>query len=340
MQKSGTLSSYGGINLIEPTFISPTGVYARIAGTGSYLPERILTNDEIAKRVDTSDEWIFSRTGIRERHIVAEGETSSMMAEQAARRALEAAGISAEQLQLIIVATCTPDKLLPSTACLLQARLGAHGCPAFDISIACAGFNYGLAVADQFIRNKTVNYALVVGVEVMSSLVDWDDRSTCILFGDGAGAVVLKGDSQPGILSTHLHADGRYGELLSVETGIRQKEEPKINMKGNEVFKVAVNSLGDVLTETLEANRILPCAVDWLIPHQANMRIIAAMAKKLDLSMERVIVTVDKHGNTSAASVPLALDTAVREGKIQRGETLLLESFGAGFAWGSALINY
>lgn len=326
--------------LIEPRFKSPTGIYARIAGTGSYLPEQILTNNDLAARVETSDEWIFTRTGIRERHIVAPGETCSMMASQAAKRAIEAAGVRGEDIGLIIVATCTPDKLLPSTACLVQAAIEAFGCPAFDVSIACAGFNYGLAIADQFIRNGSVKCALVIGSEVMSSLVDWTDRSTCILFGDGAGAVILKADTTPGILSTHLHADGRYGDLLYVDTGIRQVEEPKVMMKGNEVFKVAVNSLGDVLTETLEANQIAAAQVDWLIPHQANMRIISAMAKKLDLPMDRVIVTVDRHGNTSAASVPLALDTAVRSGKVQRGETLLLESFGGGFAWGSALINY
>lgn len=326
--------------LIEPRFKSPTGIYARIAGTGSYLPEQVLTNNDLAARVETSDEWIFTRTGIRERHIVAPDETCSMMASQAAKRAIEAAGIQGEELELIIVATCTPDKLLPSTACLVQAAIGAFGCPAFDVSIACAGFNYGLAIADQFIRNGSVKCALVIGSEVMSSLVDWTDRSTCILFGDGAGAVILQADMTPGILSTHLHADGRYGDLLYVDTGIRQVEEPKVMMKGNEVFKVAVNSLGDVLTETLEANQIAAAQVDWLIPHQANMRIISAMAKKLDLPMDRVIVTVDRHGNTSAASVPLALDTAVRSGKVKRGETLLLESFGGGFAWGSALINY
>ncbi len=316
------------------------GPYTRIAGTGSYLPRKIMTNEDMAAIVDTSDEWIYSRTGIRQRHIADKDETSSMMATQAARRALEAAGIGPEKLELIIVATCTPDRLFPSTACLVQDQLGALGCPAFDISIACAGFNYGLAIVDQFIRNNSIRTALVVGSEVMSSLVDWTDRSTCVLFGDGAGAVVLKADEAPGILSTHLHADGSYKDLLFAPTGVNSSARPVINMKGNEVFKIAVNSLGQVLTETLEANQLEASAISWLIPHQANMRIITAMAKKLNLPMERVVVTVDKHGNTSAASIPLALDTAVRQGHIQRGEYLLLESFGAGLAWGSALIRY
>lgn len=314
-------------------------VYARIAGTGSYLPKKILTNDDIAKFVDTSDEWIYTRTGIRQRHIAEKDETTSMMAEQAARRALEAAGIEASQLDMIIVATCTPDLVIPSVACLLQNRLNIHGCIAFDVSAACAGFNYGVAIADQFIRNKTIRHALVIGSEVMSSLLDWTDRTTCILFGDGAGAVVLKADSEPGVISTHLHADGGYADMLYVAPSA-EGGRPTVKMKGNEVFKVAVNSLGDVLMETLAANNLDPSVIDWLVPHQANMRIIAAMAKKLDLPMERVVVTVEQHGNTSAASVPLALDTAVRAGKIKRGDTLLLESFGAGFAWGSALIKY
>ena len=320
--------------------------HARIAGTGSYLPDKVLTNADLEKMVETSDQWIVERTGIRERHIAAAGQTTCDLAEQAARRAMEMAGRSAAQIDLIIVATTTPDRVFPSTACLLQQRLGIHGCAAFDIQAVCTGFVYALGVADKFIRTGSARCALVVGAETLSRIVDWTDRGTCVLFGDGAGAVVLEAADEPGILSTHLHADGRYQQLLTVNAGISQGydlvQEGKafIEMQGNEVFKVAVNTLGRIVDETLHDNHLAKSDIDWLIPHQANTRIIAATAKKLKMSMDRVVLTVGEHGNTSAASVPLALDTAVRDGRIQRGELLMLEAFGGGFTWGSALIRY
>ncbi len=322
-------------------------IHSRIAGTGSYLPDKVLTNAELERLVETSDEWIVSRTGIRERHIAAEGETTGDLALHAARRALEAAGVAATEIDLIVLGTTTPDLVFPSTACLLQHRLGANGCMAFDVNAACSGFMYALGIADKFIRSGTVRTALVVGSETLSRMTDWTDRQTCVLFGDGAGAVVLKASDEAGILSTHLHADGGHKDLLygpvGVSTGFRA-EEPNcgvtIRMSGNEVFKVAVKTLDRVVDETLEANRLDKTAIDWLIPHQANLRIIQATAKRLDMPMDRVIVTVDKHGNTSSGSVPLALDYAVRSGKVQRGQLLLLEAFGGGFTWGSALIRY
>ena len=320
--------------------------HARITGTGGYLPQKILTNADLAKMVDTSDEWIRARTGIRERHIAAQGETSCDLAEAAARRAIEAAGIKAADIDLIIVATTTPDKIFPSTACLLQQRLDIHGCAAFDVQAVCTGFIYALSIADKFIRTASARCVLVVGTETLSRIIDWSDRSTCVLFGDGAGAVILHADNKPGILSTHLHADGRYESLLTVPAGVSMGYETLkqgrayIQMKGNEVFKVAVNTLGRIVDETLRANALKKSDVNWLIPHQANIRIIAATAKKLKLPMERVVVTVDTHGNTSAASVPLALDTAVRDGRVQRGEILLMEAFGGGFTWGSALVKF
>lgn len=314
--------------------------YARIAGTGGYLPARVLTNHELEKTVDTTDEWIRERTGIEQRHIAAEGETTCDLAEQAARRAMEAAGAAPDQIDLVIVATSTPDQVFPSTACLLQQRLDIHGGAAFDIQAVCTGFVYALGVADKFIRTGAARKALVVGAETFSRIVDWSDRATCVLFGDGAGAVVLEASASPGILSTHLHADGQYNELLMVPGGISKAGRQYIEMRGNEVFKVAVNTLGRIVDETLEANGLDKGAVDWLVPHQANTRIIAATAKKLGMSMERVVLTVAKHGNTSAASVPLALDVAVRDGRIRRGDTLLLEAFGGGFTWGSALVKY
>lgn len=320
--------------------------YARITGTGSYLPEKVLTNADLEKMVDTSDEWISERTGIRKRHIAGEGETTCDLVEQASRQAIKAAGISSSDIDLIIVATTTPDKIFPSTACLLQERLQIHGPPAFDIQAVCTGFVYALGVADKFIRTGDTQCALVVGADTLSRIIDWSDRSTCVLFGDGAGAVILQADDEPGILTTHLHADGKYYDLLMVPEGVSQgydrvkKGEAYIHMQGNEVFKVAVNTLGRIVDETLEANRMNRNDVDWLIPHQANIRIIQATARKLKLPMERVVVTVDQHGNTSAASIPLALDVAVRDGRIKRGETLLLEAFGGGFTWGSTLLKY
>ncbi len=320
--------------------------FARIAGTGSYLPENIVTNHDLEQRVDTSDQWIRERTGIEQRHIARDGETTVDLAEKAALRALEAAGVAASEIDLIVFATSTPDKIFPSSACILQARLGIRGCPAFDIQAVCSGFVYALSVADKFIRTGSSRKALVVGAEVFSRIINWDDRATCVLFGDGAGAVVLEANEETGILSTHIHADGQYEDLLHVPCGIAddfervKAGEAFVEMKGNEVFKVAVNTLGKIVDETLDANGMQKSDVDWLVPHQANLRIIAATAKKLKLPMDRVVVTVNKHGNTSAASIPLALDTAVRDGRIQRNEVLLLEAFGGGFTWGSALIRY
>jgi 3-oxoacyl-[acyl-carrier-protein] synthase-3 len=322
-------------------------IYSRIAGTGSYLPEKVLTNDDLAKFVDTSDEWITSRTGIRERHVAAEGETTGDLAYHAAGRALEAAGVEASELDLIVLGTTTPDLIFPSTACLVQHRLGANGCPAFDVNAACSGFVFALSVADKFIRSGAARTVLVVGAETLSRMVDWTERTSCVLFGDGAGAVVLKADSETGILSTHLHADGGKKELLWNPVGVSvgfKPDEPnvgvRINMTGNDVFKHAVKALDAIVEETLEANGLDRHEIDWLIPHQANLRIIEATAKRLDMPMERVIVTVDRHGNTSSGSVPLALDEAVRSGKVQRGQLLLLEAFGGGFTWGSALLRY
>lgn len=320
--------------------------YARIAGTGSYLPDNIVTNADLADKVETSDEWIRERTGIRQRHIALPGQTTGDLAFEAATRALEAAGVAASEIDLLVLGTTTPDIIFPSTACLLQHRLGANGCAAFDVNAACSGFVYALGVADKFIRAGAAKTALVVGAETLSRMIDWTDRGTCVLFGDGAGAVVLKADDTPGILSTHLHADGGYEHLLYNPVGVSRgfKDEPnhgiKVHMTGNEVFKVAVKTLDSVVDETLDANGLTRADLDWLIPHQANLRIISATAKRLQMSMDRVVVTVDRHGNTSAASVPLALDEAVRSGRVQRGELLLLEAFGGGFTWGSALIRY
>lgn len=322
-------------------------VYSRIAGTGGYLPERILTNAELEKMVDTSDEWIVSRTGIAKRHIAAEHETTCDLAEHAARMAIGNAHLTTGDIDLIIIATTTPDVIFPSTACLLQQRLDIHsGCPAFDIQAVCTGFIYALDIADKFIRTGAAQNALVVGAETLSRIIDWSDRGTCVLFGDGAGAVVLQKSDEPGIMSSHIHADGQYHELLRVPAGISRDPgkfkngTAYIEMQGNEVFKVAVNTLGRIVDETLEFNHLKKQDIDWLVPHQANTRIISATARKLDMSMDRVIVTVDQHGNTSAASVPLALNQAVTDGRIQRGEILLLEAFGGGFTWGAALIKY
>ena len=314
--------------------------YSRIVGTGGYLPEEIITNHDLEQLVDTSDQWIRERTGIEKRHVAGEGETTCDLAEQAANRALEMAGIQPAEIDLIVVGTTTPDQVFPSTACLLQERLGVRGCAAFGVQAVCTGFIYALSVADQFLRSGAAKTALVVGAETISRILDWQDRSTCILFGDGAGAVVLTADSQPGVLSTHLHADGTYKDLLSVPGGISRGFEvhsPYVQMSGNEVFKVAVNTLGRIVDETLAANNLQKSDIDWLVPHQANLRIIQATARKLRMSMDRVVVTVQEHGNTSAASVPLALDVALRDGRIKSGETVLMEAFGSGFTWGSAL---
>ena len=322
-------------------------VYSRIAGTGSYLPEKILTNADLEKIVETSDQWIRERTGIQQRHIAAEGQTTVDLAEQAARRALDAAGVAAGDLDLIVMGTTTPDIVFPSSACLLQARLGANGCPAFDVNAACSGFIFALTTADKFIRSGAAKTVLVVGSETLTRMLDWSDRNTCVLFGDGAGAVVLKADAETGILSTHLHADGGKKELLynpvGVSAGFKHDEKNaglRVLMAGSDVFKYAVKALDSVVDEALEANGIDKSQLDWLIPHQANLRIIEATAKRLAMPMDRVVLTVHKHGNTSAASVPLALDEAVRSGKLQRGQLVLLEAFGGGFTWGSALLRY
>jgi 3-oxoacyl-[acyl-carrier-protein] synthase-3 len=323
--------------------------FARITGTGSYLPEKVVTNRDLEKMVDTNDQWIRERTGIVKRHIASEGETTCDLAEHAARRAIEAAGREPQDIDLIVLATTTADKIFPSTACLVQQRLDIHGCPAFDVQAVCTGFVYALSVAEKFVKTGASKCALVIGAETFSRIVDWSDRGTSILFGDGAGAVVLEASDEPGILSTHLHADGAYETLLHVPGGVSRgyvdvpdaERDPRYtHMKGNEVFKMAVNTLGRIVDETLNANGMKKSDVDWLVPHQANTRIISATARKLNMSMDKVVVTVDQHGNTSAASVPLALDTAVRDGRIQRGEVLLLEAFGGGFTWGSVLLKY
>jgi 3-oxoacyl-[acyl-carrier-protein] synthase-3 len=321
-------------------------IYSRITGTGSFLPEKILTNHDLEKMVDTTDEWITERTGIKKRHIVKDNETTCDLAEQAAKAAMKSANVTKDDIDLIIVATTTPDRIFPSTACLLQERLDVHGCAAFDIQAVCTGFVYALGVADKFVKTGSAKCALVVGAETLSRVLDWTDRSTCVLFGDGAGAVILQASDEPGILSTHLHADGEYKELLTVPAGVSEnydvlaRGEAKMTMQGNEVFKMAVNTLGRIVDETLENNKLKKSDIDWLVPHQANIRIISATAKKLKMNMDHVVVTVDEHGNTSAASIPLALDVAVRDGRIKRGETILLEAFGGGFTWGSALLKY
>lgn len=322
-------------------------IYSQIVGTGSYLPEKVLTNFDLEKIVETSNDWIIDRTGIKERHIAAEYETAMTMAEIAAQRAMEAAHITPKDVQMIIIATTTPEKIFPSTACLLQQRLGIAGCPAFDLnSTACAGFMYALSIADQYIRNGVIKNALIIGSEVMSRVVDWTDRSTCVLFGDGAGAVVMSASSTPGVLSTHLHADGTHKDVLylnhviGLSKPMEVEEALALKMSGNQLFKLAVNILGDLFDETLKANNLTKSDVDWLVPHQANVRIIQAMAKKLGLPIERVAMTLETQGNTSSASIPLALDYAIRDGKIKRGDMLLLEGFGGGLAWGSALIKY
>ena len=321
-------------------------MYSRIAGTGRYLPERILTNADLEKMVDTTDEWIRTRTGVERRHIATEEQSTSDLAFEAAKIAMKEAGVTADDIDLLICGTTSPDLLFPNMATLLQDRLGIHNCPAFSIEAACTGFIYALTTADKFIRAGESKCALIIGAEIITKLIDWKDRTTCVLFGDGAGAVVLKPSEEPGILSCHLGADGQYRDLLYFPIGPSKNlfNPPEggayIQMKGNEVFKVAVKTLGAVAEQALEANNISKDELDWLIPHQANIRIIQATAKRLDMPMEKVIMTVQDHGNTSAASVPMALDVGIRDGRIKRGQLLLLEAFGGGFTWGSVLLRY
>ncbi len=320
-------------------------VYSRIIGTGSYLPEKVLTNEELSKTVDTSDQWIRERTGIEQRYIAAEGEYTSDLAFEASRNALEAANIEADELDLIVLATSTPDVVFPSTASILQEKLGVRRCPAFDVQAVCAGFAYALSVADQYIRTGSAKKVLVVGAETFSRIIDWTDRTTCVLFGDGAGAVVLSASDKPGIHSTHIHADGRYQELLWVPTGVSKqydallKSQAFVQMDGPKVFKWAVKEMSDLAIKTLKENNLTADDIDWMVPHQANIRIIEAVANKAGVPMDKVIVTVQNHGNTSAASVPMALDQGIRDGRIKPGHKVILEAFGGGFTWGSALIT-
>jgi 3-oxoacyl-[acyl-carrier-protein] synthase-3 len=318
-------------------------MHSRIVGTGRYLPARIVTNNELAERIETSDEWIRTRTGIRQRHVAAKDEETSDLALFAAREALASAAIAPENVDLIIVATTTPDMVFPSTACILQAKLGARGGPAFDVQAVCSGFVYALAIADRMVADGLARNALVVGAEIYSRILDWKDRSTCVLFGDGAGAVVLMPSPEPGILSSHLHADGHYKDILCVPGQVKQgavSGTPFVHMDGHTVFKFAVKVLADVAEEALAANHMTTRDIDWLIPHQANVRIMDATAKKLGLASERVISTVDVHANTSAASIPLALDVAVRDGRIRRGQHLMLLGVGGGFTWGSVFLRW
>jgi len=320
--------------------------YSTVLGTGGFLPRKVVTNADLAKTVDTSDEWIATRTGIRRRHVAAPGETTCDLAERAAAAAISAAGITASDLDLIIVATTTADYVFPSTACVLQERIGAGPCPAFDVQAVCAGFIYALDTADKHIRTGAAGCALVVGAETFSRIIDWSDRTTCVLFGDGAGAMVLASGTEPGIMSTHLYADGRYKELLWVPSGVSTnyeavtKARAYTRMQGPEVFKVAVQRLGDAASHALSANGMSAADLDWLVPHQANLRIINATTRRLGLTDDKVVLTIADHGNTSAASIPLAFDVAVRDGRIRRGHKVLLEGFGGGFAWGSALLAY
>ncbi len=316
-------------------------MYSKILGTGSYLPSQVRTNADLEKMVDTNDEWIVSRTGIKERRISAENETVADMAYHASVNAIEMAGIDKHDIDMIIVATTSSSHAFPSSACQVQAQLDIPGCPAFDIAAACTGFVYALSIADQHIRSGMCKNVLVVGSDALSKTVEEIDRSTIILFGDAAGAVVIGASEEPGIISTHTYADGRFGDLLSLEMPVRGGELEKwLHMSGNEVFKVAVTQLSKLVKDTLSANQMDKSELDWLVPHQANYRIISATAKKLGMSMDQVVVTLDRHGNTSAATVPTALDEAVRDGRIKRGQLLLLEAFGGGFTWGSALVRF
>jgi len=318
-------------------------MYSRIMGTGSYVPEAVRTNADLEQMVDTSNEWILERTGIAERRIAAADENVATLASKAARAALESSGITAADIDMIVVATTSAEQHFPSVACQVQAELEVIGIPAFDVSAACSGFVFGVSVADQYIKSGAMQRVMVIGVDILSRFCNPDDRSTVILFGDGAGAVVLEASEQPGIIATHIHADGRYGQLLKARVPQRGKpptDDDFMFMKGNDVFKVAVNKLSEIVVNTLKQADLEPSQLDWLVPHQANLRIISATARKLKMPMQQVVVNLDRYGNTSAASVPLALDEAVRDGRIQRGQTLLLEAFGAGFTWGSALVKY
>jgi 3-oxoacyl-[acyl-carrier-protein] synthase-3 len=320
--------------------------HARIAGIGSYLPERIVTNKDLEKTMDTSDEWIQERTGIKQRHIAGDDETTSTLGLEAARRAMADAGIGPDDVDLIVVGTCTPDKIFPSTACIIQRRLGIKGCGAMDVSAVCSGFLYAFDMANRYIKTGGAKTALVIGAETLSRIVNWEDRGTAILFGDGAGCVVLQASEEPGVLATHIHADGEYEDLLQVKSGVSvgydkmRAGEAFIEMNGNAVFKRAVATFDKIARETIADLDGDLSDIDWFVPHQANMRIIKAAAKKLGMPMERVIATVGEHANTSSASIPLALDRAVREGTIKRGDTLLFAAFGAGFTWGSAMVKY
>ncbi len=315
-------------------------IFSKIIGVGSYLPQKILTNQDLEKILDTTDEWITTRTGIKQRHIVADAQLTSDLALEASLKAIDNAGIDKNDIDLIIVATTTPDKIFPSTACILQSKLNINECPAFDIQAVCSGFIYALTVANNFIKTKSANNVLIVGAETMSKITDYQDRSNAILWGDGAGAVVLSSSDTEGILSTHIHSEGKYKHLLHVPkkecNGVLKE---KIEMQGNKVFKMAVNTLDKIVDETLAANNLSKKDIDWLVPHQANIRILEATARKLEMSMDKVIVTIDMHGNTSAASIPLALDKGVKENKIHPGQLILMEAFGGGFTWGSALIR-
>ena len=323
-------------------------IYSKIAGTGSALPKKTVTNHDLEKIMDTSDEWIRGRTGIAERRVVSDGETTTTLAQEACQKAIEAAGVDPANIDLLVMGTTTPDLIFPSSACLIQKKLGLPDCGAMDVNAACSGFMYALSIADKFIRCGDAKHVLVCGAETLTQIVNWQRRDTSVLFGDGAGAVVLEASDEPGILSTHIHANGDYADLLRTDTGISRglgdlshnDFKPEVEMKGNEVFKVAVRTLHRIVEETLGANELQKSDLDWLSPHQANLRIISATARMLDMSMDNVVVTVDRHGNTSAASVPLALDEAVRDGRIQRGDLMLLEAFGGGFTWGSALVRY
>jgi len=315
-------------------------IHSKITAVGGYLPLNILTNKELEKSLDTSDEWIVAMTGIKERHIIGSDETTSDMAYKASLDAITSSKINPKELDLIIIATTTPDKIFPSTACSVQNKLGIGECPAFDIQAVCSGFIYALSIADKFISTGSKKNVLVVGVDAMSRITDYTDRSNAILWGDGAGAVIVSASDKPGIISTHIHSDGQYESLLHVPRSENSSKKGTIEMQGNQVFKIAVNTLDRIVDETLKANNFKKSDIDWLVPHQANIRILEATAKKLDMSMDRVIVTIDRHGNTSAASIPLALNDGIKSGKIKLGETILMEAFGGGFTWGSALIIY
>jgi len=316
-------------------------IFSKIIGVGSYLPKKVLTNSDLEKSLDTTDEWITSRTGIKERHIVGPDEHTSDLAFEAARNAIDNANINADEIDLIIIATTTPDKIFPSTACNVQTKLGIKNCPAFDIQAVCSGFIYALSIADKFIKTSSAKNILVIGADSMSKITDYTDRSNAILWGDGAGAVVISTSTEQGILSTHIHADGQHEELLHVpKKNVENKIQQTIEMQGSQVFKIAVNTLDKIVDEALIANQLQKEDIDWLVPHQANIRILEATAKKLEMSMDKVIVTIGRHGNTSAASIPLALDDGIKSGKIKPGHLLLMEAFGGGFTWGSALIRY